>query len=54
MCVCVCIYLRVLAPWPRRMDAERAEDFDSILHDEDKLKDITAADGTLPGGTRDL
>lgn len=33
-----------------RMDPERAEAFAEDLLDKEKLKDITAADGTLPGG----
>lgn len=33
-----------------RMDPEMAESFKENLLDEEKLKDITAADGTLPGG----
>lgn len=32
------------------MDPERAAAFADDLLDEDKLKDLTAADGTLPGG----
>lgn len=32
------------------MDPERAEAFAEDLLDKEKLKDITAADGTLPGG----
>lgn len=34
-----------------RMDPERAAEFQQDLLDQDKLKDMTAADGTLPGGT---
>ncbi|CAN0271834.1 unnamed protein product [Pylaiella littoralis] len=34
----------------RKMDPERAEAFAEDLLDKEKLKDITAADGTLPGG----
>lgn len=32
------------------MDPEKAETFAQDLLDQDKLKDLTAADGTLPGG----
>lgn len=32
------------------MDPERAAAFADDLLDADKLKDLTAADGTLPGG----
>ncbi|CAM9442251.1 unnamed protein product, partial [Hapterophycus canaliculatus] len=34
-----------------KMDPERAASFAENLLDEEKLKDLTAADGTLPGGT---
>ena len=34
----------------RRMNPERAGEFEQDLFDQDKLKDMTAADGTLPGG----
>lgn len=33
-----------------RMDPDRAAAFAEDLLDEEKLKDMTAADGTLPGG----
>ncbi|CAN0283466.1 unnamed protein product, partial [Ectocarpus sp. 4 AP-2014] len=33
-----------------RMDPERAAGFAEDLLNEEKLKDLTAADGTLPGG----
>lgn len=32
------------------MDPEKAAAFAEDLVDQDKLKDLTAADGTLPGG----
>lgn len=35
------------------MDPERAAAFADDLLDEDKLKDLTAADGTLPGGNHE-
>lgn len=34
----------------RKMDPEIAESFEKDLVDDEKLKDLTAADGTLPGG----
>lgn len=34
----------------RRMDPDRAAAFAADMMDEEKLKDLTAADGTLPGG----
>lgn len=36
-----------------RMDPDRAAAFAEDLLDEEKLKDMTAADGTLPGGARE-
>lgn len=33
-----------------RMDEDRAAGFAEDLLDKEKLKDLTAADGTLPGG----
>lgn len=33
-----------------RMDPEIAKSFEKDLLDDEKLKDVTAADGTLPGG----
>ncbi|CAM9693221.1 unnamed protein product [Ascophyllum nodosum] len=34
----------------QKMNPERAGEFEQDLFDQDKLKDMTAADGTLPGG----
>lgn len=50
-CFVPIVHCLLLAIVELRMDPERAAEFQQDLLDKEKLKDMTAADGTLPGGT---